>query len=220
MSRKERKAEKLQAKADKAAAKVEAANSKPKKSKGKIIGIIVGICVILTAIAMIIPESDSSDITADIPAWADYTIDPSAPSSDTNAVLDAINHEENALLSEDAFNAYVNSEFSEEKAQYIHDNLTISYNVIAAAKVDKMYADNESRANIENALIDEGFSTEALTYVATNLDNKDFNEAAYNKAKEYREDDEMSFDDIAYELHAVDNFTEEEALYAVMNLPQ
>ena len=222
MSRKEKKAQKELEKAQAKLDKVQAKESKPKKPKGKIIGGVVAVLVVLAIIGSVLPEGDSAGIDVnmeDYPAWVDFTIDTAAPRSDTEALLQAADKFNYDFMSPTEYEEYLTNTFDEDDAQYVRDNLTVSWNPVCGKEVDELYADGLSRADIENQLEERGFSAESLEYVATNLDNKNFAENAYKKALEYREDEEMSLDEIAYQVHAVDNFTEEEALYAVANLP-
>lgn len=222
MSRKEKKAQKELEKAQAKLDKVQEKESKPKKSKGKIIGIAAAIIVVLAIIGGALPETDSSNIEVnmeDYPAWVDFTVDKSAPASDTDALLEAAKEFNYNYMSPIEYEEYLNDTFTDEKADYVRQNLTVSWNPVCGKEVDELYADGLSRADIENQLKDRGFSDESLEYVQVNLDNKDFYQSAYDKAVEYHKDDDaMSADEIAYQIHAVDNFTEDEAIYAVQQL--
>lgn len=221
MSRKEKKAQKELEKAQAKLDKVQEKESKPKKSKGKIIGIAAAIIVVLAVIGSVMPEPDSSNIEfnrEDYPAWVDFTFDKSAPSSDTEALLNAADRFNYDFMSPTEYEEYLGT-LDQDDADYVQKNLTISWNPVCGKEADKLYEDGLSRADIENQLESRGFSAENLDYVQVNLDSKDFGQNAYNKAVKYHEDDEtMSADEIAYQLHAVDNFTEEEALYAIGQL--
>lgn len=218
---KEKKAQKLQEKADKAAAKAEKVASKPKKSKVKIIGGIVVAILALALIGSFLPESDSSNVEVNMdeyPAWVDFEIDKSAPLSDTEALLDAAMHLKYSFPSEKQFDEYLDKTYEPEEAQYIKENLTVSWNPVCGLAVDKYAKKNLSRNDIVTALEKDGFTSENIEYAQVNLDSKNYNEAAYKRAKDYRDKEEMSYDAIAYQLVAVDNFTEDEALYAIANL--
>lgn len=218
---KEKKAQKLQEKADKAAAKAEKAASKTKKSKSKIIGGIVVAILALALIGNFLPESDSSDVEVnmdDYPAWVEFEVDKSAPLSDTEALLDAAMHLKYSFLSEKQFNKYIDNTYEPEEAQYIKENLVVSWNPVCGLAVDNYAKKNLSRNDIVTALEKDGFTAENIEYAQVNLDSKNYNEAAYERAKDYRDKEEMSYDAIAYQLVAVDNFEESEALYALTNL--
>lgn len=218
---KEKKAQKLQEKADKAAAKAEKAASKPKKSKSKIIGGIVVAILALALIGNFLPESDSSDVEVnmdDYPAWVEFEVDKSAPLSDTEALLDAAMHLKYSFPSEKKFNKYIDNTYEPEEAQYIKKNLVVSWNPVCGLAVDNYVKKNLSRNDIVAALEKDGFTAENIEYAQVNLDSKNYNEAAYERAKDYRDKEEMSYDAIAYQLVAVDNFEESEAFYALTNL--
>ena len=154
----------------------------------------------------------------DYPAWVEFEVDKSAPLSDTEALLDAAMHLKYSFPSEKQFNKYIDNTYEPEEAKYIKNNLTVSWNPVCGLAVDNYAKKNLSRNDIVTALEKDGFTAENIEYAQVNLDSKNYNEAAYERAKDYRDKEEMSYDAIAYQLVAVDNFEESEALYALTNL--
>ena len=209
---------------------------KSTKKKGgclKTVGIVL---IVLVAIGLLMPSSDSDqksneapkeDVKTDAPVEKVEEPKADVPKEHESALKKAQMYSDTMYMSKSGLFQQLTSEygeqFSEEAAQYAVDNVKADWSKNALKKAEQ-YSDSMfmSKAGIFSQLTSEHgekFTEEEAQYAIDNI-KADWNANALKKAKEYQETMSMSPEAIRDQLSSEygEKFTKEEADYAVNNL--
>ena len=209
---------------------------KSTKKKGgclKTVGIVL---IVLVAIGLLMPSSDSDqksneapkeDVKTDAPVEKVEEPKADVPKEHESALKKAQMYSDTMYMSKSGLFQQLTSEygeqFSEEAAQYAVDSVKADWNKNALKKAEQ-YSETMfmSKAGIFSQLTSEHgekFTEEEAQYAIDNI-KADWNANALKKAKEYQETMSMSPEAIRDQLSSEygEKFTKEEADYAVNNL--
>lgn len=195
-----------------------------KRPWGKIIGGAAAVIVVFAAIGAIMPDSPEENSaaliaetdTSQYPPYIGFTLEESAPRSNSECVLDIVDYAYVNAMSEAEIRERLADEYTQEQIDYAFGQTDIQWNTVAADEAIRECEDEYlSRYEVANYLLDKGFTEEQAAYVRDEVSTIDYAENAYQRLMELL-DDGASPTAALNEL--IDQgFSEDEALYAALN---